>query len=152
MYLKRYIPELQALCAKQIASVCRSMSQCERYVFMKRIPVDLKALIYSFPINYIEWCHNEQLLNIKIIQYYVKNKKDAKMLPESYTEDCEKGITREKVLWRKCQNVYCDDLTLQKIHQTQHDIYWGVCKNCEEYRIPHHKLMKLHLQIQNKLL
>lgn len=152
MYLERYVPELQTLCAKQIAMLCRSMNQCERYEFMKKVSQDLKVLIYSFPINFIEWCHNEQLLNIKIIQYYAKNKEDAKILPQSYKKDCEKGITREKVLLRKCQNVYCDDVTLQKIFQTQHDIYWGLCNKCEEYRIPHHKLMKLHLQIQNKLL
>ena len=152
MYLQRYIPELQALCAKQIAQECRHMSHKDRYLFMKSLPLNIKELIYSFPVNIIEWCKNEKLLNIKIINYYVKHKDDIHYIYEGYEHDCEKGITRHKIIYRKCQNVYCDETVLQKILQSPCDIYWGLCKKCEYYRIPHHKLIKLHLKIKSKLI
>ena len=149
MYLKRYVPELQALCAKKLAEMCRSMTQKERYDYMKLISIHIKELINSFPINVIEWYKNEHLLNIKIINHYVKHKEDIHYLVKGFNDDCNKGITRKKVIFRKCQNVYCDDTVLQKIIQSPCDIYWGLCKKCEQYRIPHHKLMKLRLQIQS---
>lgn len=124
------------------------MSQSERYNYLIKIPRFMKEIIYCFPVSIIEWCCNCKLMNIKIIQHYLKYKEDRKYITNSYIKDCEKGITGRKVLWRKCQNVYCDEYVLQKIYQTPDDIYWGLCKKCEEFRIPHHKLMKLHLQIK----
>lgn len=147
--IKRYIPELQSLCAKRIASMCRSMSQIDRYNYLKSVPNHLKQLIKSFPVNIIEWYGTEMLLNIKIIRHYVDHKKDIHYLTDGYVRDCQRGITRHKVIWRKCQNVYCDESVLQKIIQSPDDIYWGLCKICERYRIQHHKLKKLHMLIEH---
>lgn len=150
--VSRYIPELQSLCAKLLATNCRSMSQKQRYNFFRNIPFHIKELIKAYPVNIIEWYKDEHLLNIEILQHYIRNKKDVHYIVNGYISDCNKGITRKRVIWRKCQNIYCENSVLQKITQSPDEMYWGLCEACEQFRIPHYKLMNLHRTIEANLI
>ena len=144
------IPELQALCAREIAKKCREMDSETYYHFLRKIPKQVQDLIKAFPTNFIVWSGNEGLLNKRILNYYLKYKDERKYITEGYRKNCETGITRRKVIWRKCSNLYCDNLALQKIIAEPDNIYYGLCKECESFRLPHFILKKLHFQIHHR--
>jgi len=145
----RYIPELQALCAKNIAKHCRSMTKKDRYYFLRKIPKHLKEYVNCFPTDFILWCGHEQILNLKIIQHYIRYSKDQKYIRNSYISDCESGITRRRIIFRKCSNYYCENDFLDKIIHDSSYVYWNLCSECKKYRVYHHILMKLHRQIED---
>ena len=145
----RYIPELQSLCAKEIAKQCRKLSYEDRYNFLKSIPSHLRELVKCFPTDFIVWCGNEMLLNKNVLKFYINHQNKRHYIVNGFIEDCEKGITRRKVIWRKCANYYCENSYLDKIISTPYSIYWNLCKECKRYLIYHHKLMKIHLKIKN---
>ena len=146
--MSNYIPELQSLCARQLANQCRNMNPIERYVFFKTVPNHLKVLIKSFPIDFIKWCGDEYLLCINVTQYYQHSIKGKNYIIQSYKKDCLTGITRRKVIWRKCHNTHCDNLVLQKIIAEPENIFLGLCKECKDYRLSRHIWMMLLLEIE----
>ena len=144
----RYIPELQSLCSREISKQCRKMTYEERYYFLRYIPLHLKILIESFPTDFIVWCGNELLLSKHIINYYNDNPNKIFYIIKGFQKDCENGITRRKVIWRKCSNYYCNNDFLDKIIASPYDFYWNLCKECNKHLIYHHKLMKIHCEIR----
>ena len=148
----RYIPELQSLCAKQLAKQCRDMTHEERYYFLRTIPKHLRKLVTSFPINFIIWCGNEGLLSINIVKYYVEYPQKQRYIRNSYKKNCEIGITRRKVIWRKCANYYCENEFLDKVISSPYNFYWNLCKECNKHLIYHYKLMMIHLEIRKYLI
>lgn len=140
---KRYIIELTALCARILAEKSRKLSQEERYYFLKSIPKHLHEYVRAFPTDFIEWYKDEALMSKDMAMFYLKNPDKQHYIREGFKKDCEKGITRRRVLIRKCGNYYCQNRILEKIIATPYDIYWRLCNECKRYRIPHHKWMKI---------
>jgi hypothetical protein len=146
----RYIPELKALAGREVARQCREATPRKRYEFLRSLSRDIREIVECFPTDFIVYCGHECLLDQKIMQYYHQNPDQAqKYIFKSFERDCEKGITRRKIVFRPCSNYYCDGEILDKIIASQHDIYWGMCKDCAKYRLPHYKLMRLFLEIRN---
>ena len=147
---ERYIPELQSLCAKEIAKECREMSKEQRYNCLKDIPKHLRNLIKGFPTDFLVWCGNEMLMHYDILKHYINNSKDVKYIARGFEEDCFKGITRRKMISRKCLNFYCDETVFGCMIQKQYDVRWNLCHICESKLIPHHKWMKIKCKIESR--
>ena len=131
--MERYVPELQALCAREVARQLREMTLKEKYEKLQTIPKHLHPYIKAFPIYYFVWSNDECLHHTSIIRHYLYNKKDREYIKKCYQEDCEKGITRRKVILRKCANYYCDNLTLGKIIlDRSYDLRFLCCSDCKK--------------------
>jgi hypothetical protein len=58
----RYVPELQALAAREVARHVRSLSREDRYHYLRSIPESIRELIQAFPTDFIVWMGHECLL------------------------------------------------------------------------------------------
>jgi hypothetical protein len=150
----RYVPELQALAARELAKQARSMNQKNRYYFLRAIPEHLRCLVKAFPTNFISWMGNEQLLGYEnkqqVIQFYMKHRDKRHYITEGFATDCKRGITRHHVMRRKCGNIYCENDLLQKIIATPDWVYWSLCRPCQEAQ-PHSYIWhKLHINIEEQ--
>ena len=142
------IPKLQALCARILADKARSLSQKDRYEFLRSIPKHLIDLVKAFPTDVIVWYCNEQLFSTKVMKFYLEHLRERCYITNGYRRDCMKGITRRKVLWMKCSNFYCNNMKLSEIIPTSYHIYWGLCEHCSSYKQDHHILMRLYKEIK----
>ena len=148
--LGRYVPELQALAARELARQCRDMKPADRVAFLLALPPNARELVECFPTDFVVWCGHEQLLWTNILRFYLNDPvRRRRNINGGFRRDCERGITRRKVLFRKCSNHYCDNQVLQKIIASPDEIYWGLCLECENHRPLHHKLMALYCEIHD---
>lgn len=148
----RYVPELQALAARELARQAREMSQEERHEFLRAIPKHLRRLVTAFPTNFITWMGNEQLLGYqnsqKVIQFYLEHPEKRHYITKGFASDCERGITRRTVMRRKCGNIYCENEVDQKIMATPDWVYWNVCRACQIAQPHSHVWNKLRMEIE----
>jgi hypothetical protein len=149
-FIPRYVPELQALAARALAKFCRALSPSDRVGWLLSLPPNARELVECFPTNFVVWCGHEQLLWTKVLRFYLNDPvRRERNINKGYEKDCERGITRRKVLWRKCCNIYCKNESLQKIISSPDEMYWRMCSECEKFRMQHHVLMKLKTEIED---
>lgn len=136
-----YVPELQALCARIVAGMCRESNQADRHALLRSLSPPLAELVRAFPTSPIVWAANEQIMSKDIMHHYLTHPRDRHYISKGYADDCVRGITRRKVLWRPCGNHYCDALVLGKVIDTPYDIYWKLCPACTAHQLPYHWYM-----------
>jgi hypothetical protein len=124
------IPELISLCARELARQAREMSQQNRYNFLRSIPDYLRVYVNAYPTKFLVWCEDEEILNMDIIKYYIHQRIDRKYFLQEYQKDCQYGITRRKVLLRKCANYYCDNTVFGSIIDKNYNIRYNCCNFC----------------------
>jgi len=136
----RYVPELISLCSREVARQLRDMTHEERYETLLKIPSYLLPYIKAFPLNYISWCIQEQEINLQLINWL--RPEEHKLIKEIYEEDCKYGLSCTLVIYRKCPNNYCNNLTKGRMIKNGESIRYNLCEHCDKYR----------LQFKNKIL
>lgn len=126
---QRFVPELQVLSARAVASALRDLPAEQRARVLHNMPATVRPLVLAFPVSVFHWFTAQKLHQLP--PSHIRS--TGRTMTELFRNDCAKGYIFSKVVPRQCLRRECTATTWgAPIPWTKHLASGcaGLCASC----------------------